>query len=55
MAIDQHKPTIRKFPGQECIGVPNFREQALEGSGLLLGMAAPVLGVGDKLGRPDAA
>jgi hypothetical protein len=36
MAIDQHKPSVREFPDDERISVPDFREQALEGCGLLL-------------------
>jgi hypothetical protein len=55
MAIDQHQPSVRELPGNERIGVTYLREKTLEGSGLLLWMAAPVLGVGDKLRRLDPA
>ena len=55
MAIDQHQPPVRELPGNERIGVTYLGEKALEGTGLLLGMTTPVLGVGDKLGRLDAA
>jgi hypothetical protein len=41
MTIDQHQPSIREFTGDERISVPDFREQSVQGSGLLFWMTMP--------------
>jgi hypothetical protein len=55
MAIGQRQSSVPELPGEERVSVPDLDQQTPQGSGLLLGMTAPVFGVGDKLRRLNAA
>ena len=48
--IHKHQRAVRKLAGQQGIGIANLGQNATQGILLGLGMRAPVLWVGDKLG-----